>query len=341
MPTTAEEVDSLESLTSAQLDTLARDFRQPEPVRKLAQAARLKLAKAKLKASVADFKKATPVFVELTKLLLQITEAARKNPIGDAVGMLGPAVRRAGEIFSQIAEVPVEPSFRATASAAQPADDPVADEAFQPNAAAAATPPPGTATNSKQFAEIANEYIATFDAAKIHDERATLVGRLRQQMVGFKDVYESIGQPLGIPWHFIGLVHALESSFNFGTHLHNGDSLSHRTKREPKGRPPASVADPPFAWSTSATDALQMHKLNVVQNWTLARQLFELERFNGFGYRFRGLASPYLWSFSDRYVRGKFVQDGVFDPNAVSKQAGAGVLLKALIAAGNIQRPPS
>jgi lysozyme family protein len=84
---------------------------------------------------------------------------------------------------------------------------------------------------------------------------------------------------------------------------------------------------------------MRLKNLHTKAEWSLALQLFRLEAYNGFGYRFRGLASPYLWSFSDRYERGKFVRDGVFDPNAVSRQSGAAVLVKRLIARGDIQRP--
>jgi lysozyme family protein len=41
--------------------------------------------------------------------------------------------------------------------------------------------------------------------------------------------------------------------------------------------------------------------------------------------------TPYLWSFSSLYEKGKFVADGVFDPAAVSKQCGAAVMLKAVL----------
>jgi peptidoglycan hydrolase-like protein with peptidoglycan-binding domain len=40
--------------------------------------------------------------------------------------------------------------------------------------------------------------------------------------------------------------------------------------------------------------------------------------------------SPYLWSFSNHYTRGKYVADGRFSPTAVSQQVGAAVLLKQL-----------
>jgi lysozyme family protein len=67
--------------------------------------------------------------------------------------------------------------------------------------------------------------------------------------------------------------------------------------------------------------------------------LYRLEKYNGFGYRKRGLATPYLWSFSDRYRQGKYVADGVFDPAAVSGQCGAAVIMKRLIDLGEIEFP--
>lgn len=38
----------------------------------------------------------------------------------------------------------------------------------------------------------------------------------------------------------------------------------------------------------------------------------------------------FLWSFSTIYEKGKFVADGKFDANAVSKQCGAALLLKVM-----------
>ena len=65
-----------------------------------------------------------------------------------------------------------------------------------------------------------------------------------------------------------------------------------------------------------------------------AHMLYLLEKYNGFGYRNMGKATPYLWSFSNLYEKGKYVADGRFDPEAVSKQCGAGVMLKALLDQG-------
>ena len=65
-------------------------------------------------------------------------------------------------------------------------------------------------------------------------------------------------------------------------------------------------------------------------DWSLASMLVRWEQYNGMGYRLRGLASPYLWSFSNLYTGGLFVADHVFDSDAKSQQCGAAVLLKRL-----------
>jgi lysozyme family protein len=59
--------------------------------------------------------------------------------------------------------------------------------------------------------------------------------------------------------------------------------------------------------------------------------LYRFEANNGFGYRKRSVATPYLWSYSDHYDKGKFVADGKYNPDAVSKQVGAAILLKELM----------
>src|SRR6202042_1342211 len=46
----------------------------------------------------------------------------------------------------------------------------------------------------------------------------------------------------------------------------------------------------------------------------------------------RGLPSPYVWAGSGQYESGKFVRDGVFDPNKVDEQLGCAGLLMAMMA---------
>jgi hypothetical protein len=90
------------------------------------------------------------------------------------------------------------------------------------------------------------------------------------------------------------------------------------------------LGKPPFPWEESAIDALQLKSLHTWNDWSIAGMLFQFERYNGFGYRPHGINSPYLWSFSNHYTKGKFVKDGVFNENAGSKQIGAAVLLRRM-----------
>jgi lysozyme family protein len=147
--------------------------------------------------------------------------------------------------------------------------------------------------------------------------------------------YDSVGKQTGVPWHFIGVIHALEASFNFRAHLHNGDHpLSQRTRQVPSGRPLTWL--PPADWESSAKDALRLLGFTGKTDWTLERTLYRLEAYNGFGYRRLGVPTPYLWSFSSHYEAGKFVADGKFNTKARSQQCGTAVMLKMLADAGDI-----
>src|SRR5947207_12520387 len=59
-----------------------------------------------------------------------------------------------------------------------------------------------------------------------------------------------------------------------------------------------------------------------VTDWRIPALLYQIEKYNGFGYRTRrpGVLSPYLWSASRHYMSGKFVADGTFDPAVRSRQ---------------------
>jgi lysozyme family protein len=123
--------------------------------------------------------------------------------------------------------------------------------------------------------------------------------------------------------------------------LQNGDSLKAKAWQVPAGRP--KVWEPPNDWVSSAVDALSYEGFTSAsakrRGWSLEAMLYRFERYNGLGSRKRGINSPYLWSYSNQYAKGKYVRDGVWDGEAVSKQCGAVVLIKALIEEGAIEPP--
>ena len=149
-----------------------------------------------------------------------------------------------------------------------------------------------------------------------------------------RDRYQEVCERVNfaIPWWFVAVIHGLEASYSFSKHLHNGDPLSGRTYRVPKGRPKSGA--PPFTWDESAYDALTMpgKRYDRVGDWSIPAILWRLEGFNGYGYRlYRGIFSPYVWAGTNHYTRGKYTSDGHYSSTAVSEQAGAGGLAKILM----------
>jgi lysozyme family protein len=55
------------------------------------------------------------------------------------------------------------------------------------------------------------------------------------------------------------------------------------------------------------------------------------EEYNGYGYFKHNVNSPYLWSGTNLYSKGKFTADGKYSPTTVSGQLGAAVILQALL----------
>jgi len=172
------------------------------------------------------------------------------------------------------------------------------------------------------FPALKDEYAALWSRMTIRPERMAEIRHAAGKLADNKTRYQSMETATGVPWFVIALIHDLEAGRRFDCHLHNGDPLTGRTVNDPKNRPPGN---PPFTWEDSAKDALQFDKLTNISPWTIERAAFELERYNGFGYRnlHPHVKSPYLWSFTNIYSCGKFIADKVWSETAVSGQCGA------------------
>lgn len=181
------------------------------------------------------------------------------------------------------------------------------------------------------------EYIDLFRTVEVNPASFATVDKAVAALHKKKSTYQAVAEPLHIPWFVVAAIHKLESNQSFSRHLHNGDSLQARTVHVPAGRPKAG--SPPFSWQDSATDALKLRRMHKVDNWTLARTLYEIEGYNGWGYRrfHAHVKSPYLWSSSNHYQRGKYVADGTWSDTAKSKQMGAAVVIKRMQQQGLIE----
>lgn len=152
-----------------------------------------------------------------------------------------------------------------------------------------------------------------------------------------KNIYQDIANRVNpaMPWYFIAALHMRESGMNFNTHLHNGDSLTKRTVRTPSNRPshePAAGTGKPYSFTESATDALTQNgkELDKWTDWSIPGMIYLFEKYNGWGYKNKGLVSPYVWSGSQFYTSGKYVQDGIYSNTTIDKQLGAAILVKYL-----------
>ncbi len=159
--------------------------------------------------------------------------------------------------------------------------------------------------------------------------RSTAVNAQAEKILSSRSRYEAVSKATGVPWDVIGVIHYRESSGNFAGVLHNGERIigtSKKTTLVPKGRGPFKT------WEDAAIDALVNAPPYAAKNkdWSIAGTLDILERYNGLGYRKKGLPSPYLWAGTDQYVKGKYVADGKYDPEHVDKQIGTAAILMRL-----------
>ena len=170
-------------------------------------------------------------------------------------------------------------------------------------------------------------YQMLWDTMVIRPEKMSTVDWYVNQIVKNRERYESVEKLSGVPWQIIAVMHLLESGGDFRGVLHNGEKIlgtGMKTRLVPAGRGPFTT------WEEAAIDALSIKKNP--SDWNIVNTLHYVERFNGLGYLRdpKKPYSPYLWSFSKHYVRGKYVSDGHYSRTAVSKQCGAAVILKKL-----------
>lgn len=185
--------------------------------------------------------------------------------------------------------------------------------------------------------------VPTFEAASVDYRRrwqamsvsasVTLkANKVADTILAHQTEYEEVSKATDVPWVFVALIHYRESDLNFKTHLANGDSLKADTVHVPKhlmGRAG------PFGWVEAAVAALKHdHDFDTKFDWDFARLCYQLEAYNGWGYRSKGVTSPYLWSQSNQHLRGKYVRDGVYSASAIDEQLGCLVVLKSLITMG-------
>lgn len=155
-----------------------------------------------------------------------------------------------------------------------------------------------------------------------------VVKRKVEKMTTNRDRYAAIARRFPSPyvkWYLVACVHEMEAEQDFSKYLGNGQSLSKKTTIVPVGRGPFST------FEEGAVDALRLQKANDISDGNMGTLLNFLEGYNGYGYsKYHNINSPYLFSGSNHYTKGKYVSDGKWDANAVSSQVGIALLLQRI-----------
>ncbi|WP_316178085.1 MULTISPECIES: hypothetical protein [unclassified Bradyrhizobium] len=147
-----------------------------------------------------------------------------------------------------------------------------------------------------------------------------------RRLAASKARYQVVSAQTGVPWYVIAVIHERESSQSWSASLAQGDPWDRVSVHVPAGRGPFK------SWEDAAVDALAYCAPYAARwkDWSIGGTLTLLEQYNGLGYFRRGVPSPYVWAGTDQYRSGKYVRDGVYDPDVVDKQLGCAGLLLAM-----------
>jgi len=157
-------------------------------------------------------------------------------------------------------------------------------------------------------------------------DRGAAFRAVARRLVAARDRYRAVAKQTGVPWFVIAVIHEREASQRWDASLAQGDPWDRVSSHVPKGRGPFP------SWAAAAVDALTACPPYAARwkDWSPGGLLTLLEQYNGLGYAGMGRPSPYVWSGTDQYSRGKYVRDGVYDPNVVDAQLGCAGLLLAM-----------
>lgn len=164
-----------------------------------------------------------------------------------------------------------------------------------------------------------------WDTSRILEARKNELTRIANKLFAHKDRYVAVENVTGVPWYLIAALHSRESDADFNTYLGNGEPLKRKTRLVPRGRGPFS------SWEAGAIDALKYDGLTSIKDWVIEKQLYAAEVFNGLGYRYKALPSPYVWGATNIQRAGKYVADGRWSSGAWDRQPGVAAIIKALM----------
>lgn len=179
---------------------------------------------------------------------------------------------------------------------------------------------------SANLAALTKANAARWAAMKADSARNADFVRVAAKLITYKPVFQRIEARTGVPWWVVAVIFQRESGGHFDAYLGNGQPLGSITTEIPRGRGPFR------SWEAGCYDALIdcPPYASAWKDWMIGGTMTLLEQYNGLGYAGKLLPSPYIWSGTNQYQRGKYVRDGVFDPNVVDHQLGCAAIIAAM-----------
>lgn len=189
-----------------------------------------------------------------------------------------------------------------------------------------------------RWEEYRTSIASLWESMQLSPNKAETIRQTAQRMLSPDNVrqYKEVEEATGVPTLLIAALHYRESNGDFSKNLSNGEPWNRRTRMVPRGKGPYK------SWKDSAIAALTDEGLTLYgrSNWTMEREIFAGEAFNGWGYRYRGIPSAYVWAGSTKYKGGKFVADGRFRRGAWDDQLGIAPLMAEMINLDPSLAPP-
>jgi len=177
---------------------------------------------------------------------------------------------------------------------------------------------------------------SVYETTRFHKE----LMYIKEEYLKYTSRYLAVEHYTGVPAKVICAIHALECSLSFTKILHNGENLKDVERRGTIYVPKGVGKGKGWSWESAAVDALTREASKFPDKWDIAGTLDFLERFNGLGYRkyHKNVNTPYLWSGTQHYIKGKYTEKrnwlgrirSYFDNDLVSKQVGCVPILRTL-----------
>lgn len=210
--------------------------------------------------------------------------------------------------------------------------------------------PINTTEGNNQYGSVANPTVTPANTTSLSANPAVTTNLTNAQKTDLRlfqsnyqknySQYKAVSDNLAAKGYKIGpeqlaAMHWREGSGSMKKSIANGNSITSYVRKDGLDDPgsPSNSYAPTDDWVSHSTDVLE-HKIQQKygskgkeKDFTENTQFYDFaERFNGMGYRNKGVASPYVWSGTDQYSGGKYVGDGEYDPNYKDQQLGVALL---------------